>query len=257
MINNPRLMSSQPIQGRLFEWPDKAELVKSRMSAISYLKGKEKETRRRKLTCGNLHLSKDMEFTAELEMPIVKPYDGSIPPDLIGFNELSCQRYRAGVHFFLDDYSFSRLWNGLDRYTPVLAKYRCVIAPDYSFYVDMSKQVNLQSLYKNNFVSAYWQNVGIQVIPTVSWGNVDSFEYCFDGKPKHSVLAIGAVGMSRNKWAIELFEYGISQTIERLQPTALMIYGTSIKLRGLSVPVYYYEDFINSKFRSHGRSTIL
>ena len=47
---------------------------------------------------------------------------------------------------------------------------------------------------------------------------------------------------------IELWEYGVLQTIERLHPIALMIYGAPKQL-DLPVDTYYFKSFINSKFR--------
>ena len=42
---------------------------------------------------------------------MIEPY-AFIPEDLSGFNYvLSTKRRDAGVHFFLDDYQFERIWD--------------------------------------------------------------------------------------------------------------------------------------------------
>lgn len=37
-----------------------------------------------------------------------------------------------GVHFFVDDYQFQRVWNQPDKYIPLLQKFGAVCAPDFS-----------------------------------------------------------------------------------------------------------------------------
>ena len=38
----------------------------------------------------------------------------------------------------------------------------------------------LESVAKNRWVGAYWQSKGLTVIPTISWGLSQSFDFCFD-----------------------------------------------------------------------------
>lgn len=128
-----------------------------------------------------------------------------------------------------------------------MAVYKTVIAPDFSIYLDQSRILNLFQLYQNRVATAYWQSIGLQVIPSVSWGNADSFEYCFEGLPQHSVIAIGGLGNAHHPSMIKLWEYGVHQTIEHLNPTALIIYGAPTQL-DLPVETHYFQSFINSKF---------
>lgn len=246
---NCKLNVALPKQGELFEKCDKIQNVMQLLSKHSYITGFEKESEKRQMKYDNWHLSKGMKFTSTNDIPTVNAYNGQIPNRLTRFNELSHCYFDSYVHFFLHDYVFNCLWSRLEFYTLAIAKYRGVIAPDYSMFVNVSKQVNIQSLYRNNFISSFWQNIGISVVPSVTWGNADSFDYCLEGKPKHSVLAIGSVGMSWCAASIELFKFGISQVIQKLEPTALLIYGNKIAFDNQEIPVYYYEDFINSKFR--------
>ena len=39
-----------------------------------------------------------------------------------------------GVHFFMWDYKFERIWNYPDRYTDFLKKFKFVLSPDFSVY---------------------------------------------------------------------------------------------------------------------------
>lgn len=247
-------MAKDNKKGVLFEGFNSVNKTEALMAEYTYLKGDESVNEKRKKTIYNWHLSKGMSFTDVNEFPIVKAYNGVIPNSLVGFSEISHQQYDCGLHFFQHDYTFSRIWPRLDYYTVIVSKFKCVIAPDYSLFVDTSKQLNFESLYKNRFVTARWQNCGINVIPSASWGNADSFEYCFEGLPTNSVIAIGAVGVSRNADTLALWRYGVSQVIEKLHPTALLIYGSQIEFEKQGVPVYYHKDFINLNFRNNGQS---
>lgn len=47
----------------------------------------------------------------------------------------------------------------------------------------------LENVAKNRSVGAYWQSKGLTVIPTVSWGLAQSFDFCFDGIEKNTTVA--------------------------------------------------------------------
>jgi hypothetical protein len=68
------------------------------------------------------------------EMPIINN-DHYIPKRFIGFNEaMTSKDNSAGVHFFLDDYQFERIWKMPRRYADVLKKFSGVCSPDFSLY---------------------------------------------------------------------------------------------------------------------------
>lgn len=71
------------------------------------------------------------------QMPIIKN-DGYIPKRLIGFNYAKTSKDKeSGIHFYLDDYQFERLWNNPGKYTDILKDYACILSPDFSLYMDM------------------------------------------------------------------------------------------------------------------------
>lgn len=88
-----------------------------------------------------------------------------------------------GVHFFIDDYQFNRIWNAPDRYLDMLSKFTHVMSPDFSTYTDFPKAIQIYNHYRKHWVGVYLQMYGIDVIPTISWSDRDSFEWCFDGEP--------------------------------------------------------------------------
>lgn len=183
-------------------------------------------------------------------MPEVKPYKGAIPKSITPYTMKRKGDKTGAIHFFIDDYHYAGmyLWGHLSQFTRGLSDYQSIIAPDYSLYLDQSRTLNLFQIYQNRVVTAIWQQMGLNVIPSVSWGNADSFDYCFDALPQQSVLAIGGVGNVHHKTMTELWEYGVRLTIERLHSVELIIYG-ALKRLELPVPTHYFDSYINTKLR--------
>ena len=208
------------------------------------------KTQQRKKFYQNIHLSAGLKLVGKNELPEVKAYTGEIPLILTPYSMKDTGNKNGAVHFYIDDYRFDGMYTfgHIIHYTKNVALYRIVIAPDFSLYLDQSRTLNLYQLYKNRVVTAYWQSLGMQVIPSISWGNAESFEYCFDGLPQNSILSIGGLGNRHHASMIKLWEYGVRLTIERLHPIALIVYGAPMKL-DLPVTTYYFYDFINTKLK--------
>ena len=130
-----------------------------------------------------------------------------------------------GIHFYLDDYQFIRLWNQSDKYIPLLQKFDAVCAPDFSQYTDMPVAMRIYNHYRKHWLAAYWQMHGIRVIPTLCWSDTDSFAWCFDGDPENGIISISSVGTQKSKETQESFEEGCREAIERLKPSQILWYG--------------------------------
>nr|DAH86231.1 MAG TPA: protein of unknown function (DUF4417) [Bacteriophage sp.] len=164
----------------------------------------------------------------EYGIPQIKPvtYEGRC--EWIGFNYAkTCKEpVGKGIHFFLDDYQFNRLWTGIDRYIPLLQKFRYVMSPDFSTYTDFPKAIQIYNHYRKHWVGAYLQEAEIQVIPTISWSTQDSFAWCFDGEPEGGTVAVSSVGVMNSKEKKALFLSGYEEMVRRLSPETIIFYGT-------------------------------
>ena len=124
-----------------------------------------------------------------------------------------------------------------------LQKWGGALTPDFSLYLDMPVAMKIWNTYRSRLLGAYWESQGISVIPTVSWAEKESFDYCFDGLAKHSVLAISSVGVSSSPTATKIWQAGMDEMIERLEPTAIVWYGPDIDyLIDTSVKIYRYAN---------------
>ena len=148
--------------------------------------------------------------------------------EFVGFNYVRGANgvESKAVHFFLDDYQFTRVWTDPDRYIPMLQRFKYVLTPDFSLYTDFPKALQIYNHYRKHWLGAYWQMHGINVIPTIGWSNRESFEWCFDGEPTQSVVAVSSVGTHNSKERKNLFLDGYMEMVKRLEPTQIIFYGT-------------------------------
>lgn len=165
--------------------------------------------------------------------------------EFVGFNYArgAKEAQSKAVHFFLDDYQFTRVWTDPDRYIPMLQRFKYVLTPDFSLYTDFPKPLQIYNHYRKHWLGAYWQMHGINVIPTIGWSDRESFEWCFDGELTHSVVAISSVGTQVKKEARQQFLEGYLEMMERLHPEQIIFYGkVPEKCKGNIVRVQAFSD---------------
>ena len=162
------------------------------------------------------------------QMPTLKACD-HIPDHLIGFNYAkSSQDKKAGIHFFIDDYQFERVWNDPQSYIPILEEYDCCLTPDFSLYMDMPMAMKIWNVYRSRLVGQLMQDAGIKVIPTLSWAEPETFSFCFDGIEPGGTVAVSTVGVMRDKEAMAVWKTGMDAAIERIKPKNIVCYGSAI-----------------------------
>lgn len=132
----------------------------------------------------------------------------------------------VGVHFFIDDYHFDRIWNMFNRYMVMLSKFDAVLTPEWSMYTDWPVAVNIWNHYRSHYVGAYLQDMGVRVYPTVGWTDKKSYDWCFDGVPIGGCIGVGSIGTQKNIEARKLFIYGYDAMLERVQPETIMFWGS-------------------------------
>lgn len=151
-----------------------------------------------------------------------------VPPvgEWTPFNNLSRTFTKAlGVQMYVEDYRLHRLWATPDRYVPILRRAGVVLTPDFSLYTDVPLALNLYNHYRKHWLGAYWQRHGITVLPTIGWAGEDSFAWCFDGEPSHSVVSVSSVGTQRRADTRAAFLRGYDAMLERLQPQSVLFFG--------------------------------
>lgn len=168
-----------------------------------------------------------LDGVGKYDIPLLNPVKQQVIDDFIGFNfAKSCKEPKdKAIHFFLDDYQFTRLWNSPDRYLEVLKRFKAVFTPDFSMYSDFPKAIQIYNHYRKHWLGAYWQENDITVIPTISWSDENGFEWCFDGEPVGGAVAVSSVGTQNSAETKAMFLKGYNEMIKRLQPSLIYFYG--------------------------------
>lgn len=197
----------------------------------------------------NLGIAHNTDMTEDFwQMPVIK-CDDFVPSRLIGFNYAkSSTEKAAGIHFFIDDYQFERIWSKPEKYIDILSGYECILSPDFSLYMDMPMPMKIWNVYRSRQIGAYYQSHGIKVIPTISWAEPETYCFCFEGIPENSIVAVSTLGI-KNKDSVEIYNDGIKAMIERIHPSKIIEYGGNIDTDYQGVDVVRFKNEVLEKWK--------
>lgn len=188
--------------------------------------------------------------TGKYDFPFINQYKGIVPSEIIPFNYAKTYPDRnVGVHFFIDDYQFERVWRFPDRYIPLLREYECVFTPDFSLYVNMPLTLKIYNVYRNRVLGHYWQKQGIKVVPTLQWADLRTFDFCLTGIAPGGTVAVSALGSAQNPQSRGYWIAGMQKAIDFLQPTTILLYGTPIDFNFENIKVVHYDNAILNRLR--------
>lgn len=164
--------------------------------------------------------------------------------DLIAYSDTrrkdTERNYQKGVHFFIDDYRFEGIYKNPKKSLEKLSKYAFLLTPDYSTYSNMPYWRQMESIAHSRWCGAYWQDQGMTVIPTISWSDQISYDFCFLGIEKHSIVAIGMIGCKRQK---KNFMRGYDEMMNRIEPEAVICFGSPFpEMEGDVITVDYMKS---------------
>lgn len=175
---------------------------------------------------------------------------------LIGFDRTNLENnndLERMVHFFLYDYKFERLWKSPDSDIEKLRRYRAVLSPDFSMYVEMNPTLQLYNTFRNRWCGAHWASKGIRVIPTVSWDDEDTFDFCFKGIPKGSTVAVSTFMVSEHgnhSDQKEFFLKGYNEMLRQIEPERIICYNEPFpEMQGNIIFVDY--ELSSWKYQNH------
>ena len=206
--------------------------------------------------CNILNLGYDIyQGVGKYDIPEIAPvYE--LPEGIdewIGFNYVLSDENpeNKGVHFFIDDYQFERVWNRPTQYLEKLRKYKCVLSPDFSPYGDMPLATQIYNHYRKHWVAKYWQSNGITVIPTIrSSSDERSLDFYLDGEPKNSVVAYSSMWISdKSEESQKMFRKEWGGMIETLHPKTVIVYGQVTEMmRASNVEIVQIEKFTQKRW---------
>jgi hypothetical protein len=168
------------------------------------------------------------------------------------------------IHFFTYDWLFDKAYDKAYMEGEKLKQYYAVLSPDYSVFTDMPLALQINSVFKNRWCGANFQSLGMNVIPTISWGDERSFEFCFDGIEEGSVVAVCTYYRENAK---EEFMLGYNKMLELIKPSAIICYDEPFKeMKGnikSFIPTTYewtrqlsWQDYAQFQFEKQNRDVI-
>ena len=149
---------------------------------------------------------------------------------LLGFNQLKKDNGKHTeriIHFFLYDYNFEKIWSNPELYLKSLSQYKGILTPDFSMYLEMPYTLQLYNTFRNRWCGAFFASKGVHVIPTVSWADEKSFEFCFKGIEKGSIVAVSTYMFhesDHHKDQKELFMNGYNRMLSEIEPEKIICY---------------------------------
>ena len=151
---------------------------------------------------------------------------------------------KAVCHFFIDDYQFECYWNNPEKYRGILENFRYICTPDFSLYDGLPLALKIWQTYRSRAIAWMMHDTHLPIIPTVSWGSPDTWEYCFDGLPTGGTLAVSTNGCFRGDGRA-CFVAGYQEMIRRLRPDKMVVVGYLMpEIDAAPVSVVYLESYL-------------
>lgn len=177
------------------------------------------------------------------QMPIIEAQNAE-PDELISFNYvLSTKKRRCGVHFYIDDYQFERIWNSPQQYMDKLREFDCVFTPDFSLYMGMPMPMKIWNVYRSRLIGQMMQDVGITVVPTLSWAEKETYTFCFDGIQQGGTVSVSTIGVKNDTESKKIWTEGMNEAIKRIKPKGILVYGGDIGYEfPKQIDVRYYDN---------------
>lgn len=94
-------------------------------------------------------------------------------------------------------------------------------------YIEMPYTIQLYNTFRNRWCGAFFASKGIRVIPTVNWGDEKSFDFCFKGIEKGSIIAVSTYMFhesNHHKDQKELFMKGYNKMLSEIEPEKIICY---------------------------------
>ena len=169
----------------------------------------------------------------------------SVPKNVISFNERKgiVKPKQYWVDFFIDDVLFDDFWNHPEKSFGNLKRFAGLITTDYSMLPEMLPGQIIWNCTRNRVMAYYLQQHGFDAIPVASWCYEDDFEWCFDGLPENSSIAISTNGCMSSPYGKRMFLRGVEELQKRKNPTNLIVCGRPFDELAVYDNVHYYPSF--------------
>lgn len=204
------------------------------------------DERERTYNAYNLDEYDGSRAAGKYQLPVLLAQNAE-PCKLMSFNYvLSSKEKDCGVHFYIDDYQFERVWNSPKQYIDKLKEFECVLTPDFSLYLDMPMAMKIWNVYRSRLIGQMMQDAGITVIPTLTWAEPATFDFCFDGIEQGGTVSVSTIGVKMDDENKTVWYNGMTEALRRIKPQRVLVYGGDIGYKfpdGVQVKQYDNKAF--------------
>lgn len=173
------------------------------------------------------YLTEGAEFVGEAGIPVLLDMDNvQIPRDMVSFGKASkCKNRRQYIHFYMHDKAFSSVLTATSKYLNLVKTFDGIISPDCSMAIGQSRCLQEANTYMNRAVGYFFQRQGVPVIPNIRWSDESSFDFCFLGVPKNSIVCVSTHGCIHTKDQRKMFCLGLEAMIAEISPRVILVHG--------------------------------
>lgn len=148
------------------------------------------------------------------------------------------------VGFYTEDRRFEPVWDAPETYTANLLTLgvNTLIAPNFSCYDGSHLALDVWQTYRSRWLSRYWQEAGLRIIPDLMLGNLvrdEAWRWRFAGIPKNAPAVALQVQQKGEKEADRYYRQRHRQllkVLDLLAPQSILIY------HGPNLPDWFLEN---------------
>lgn len=167
----------------------------------------------------------------EMNMPVVQSCVANIYGELISFRQV-ITLHNKGIdlsnkwfHFYLQDKQFDCILRNPEKYMPILNECAGGIGPDFSMYLNSTKDNLIDNCRTNKALTRIMQEKGMSIVPNAGYGDADTLKWAFDGFPEQSDYAITTQGCLKNRVCKQSLINGLHELARQKHPNRLYVYG--------------------------------
>jgi hypothetical protein len=129
-------------------------------------------------------------------------------------------------HCFTEDWRFERIWRNPEASLKDALELKYVVAPDYTFYRESTREVALWQLFRSAQITGFWMANGVNVIPCLMWNDKLYPEEIAEAIGTNGVYAVRGPGREYEKYWMEFAE----RLVGALKPEQVLHFGNPMGL---------------------------
>ena len=195
----------------------------------------------------HLHICEGIDFTAEHQLPVVRPEIVNPPSELQAFYRLKGrsekEKKNAFGHFYTPDRNIERVWSCPHSFIIMFRKFGAILSPDFSLLTNMLEMQRLWNDFRNKLLAAFYQKWNVTVIASPSWSSdMKNIQRYMEGWPHNSVIAINSTGVCRDKRSRHIWLEGYHAMLSILNPSHILRYGGMIEGENREISTFYTNN---------------